>query len=111
MVHELRIYHCLPGRVGALQNRFRSKTLAIWKRHGIRQVGMWTVMVGESNHDFYYILAWDSLADRERKLKAFQADEEWIAVRSESERDGPIVASITNTLLEPTDYSATEVPS
>lgn len=106
MIHELRIYHCVPGRLPALLQRFENTTLRIWERHGIRQAGFWTVLVGESNQDLYYLLAWDSMADREKKWTAFQADPEWIERRAESERDGPIVASITNAFLQPTGFSS-----
>lgn len=34
MVHELRIYHCLPGRLPVLLNRFETVTLKLWERHG-----------------------------------------------------------------------------
>ena len=30
MIHELRIYHCMPGRLGDLNNRFANVTLKIW---------------------------------------------------------------------------------
>ena len=39
MIHELRIYHCLPGRLPALLKRFETVTLDLWKKHGIRQAG------------------------------------------------------------------------
>lgn len=106
MIHELRIYHCIPGRLPALLKRFEDVTLEIWRRHGIRQAGFWTVIAGQSNQDLYYLLAWDSLADRERIWGGFMADPEWVARRSESERDGPIIASITNSFLQPTAFSA-----
>ncbi len=106
MIHELRIYHCVPGRLSALLKRFETITLGIWQRHGIRQAGFWTVLVGESNQDLYYLLAWESLAERERKWGAFMADPEWISKRAETERDGAIVASITNALLQPTSFSS-----
>jgi hypothetical protein len=106
MIYELRVYHCMPGRLPALLNRFDTITLGIWKRHGIRQAGFWTVLVGASNHDLYYMLAWESLAEREKVWGGFMKDPEWIAKRAETERDGPIVASITNEFLEPTSFSA-----
>src|SRR4051794_18944802 len=106
MIHELRIYHCAPGRLPALLKRFETVTLAIWERHGIRQAGFWTVAIGESNQDLYYLLQWDSLADRDKKWNAFAGDPEWLAKRAESERDGPIVASISNTILQPTAFSS-----
>ena len=106
MLHELRIYRCLPGRLPALLTRFETITLAIWARHGIRQAGFWTTVIGESNQELTYLLAWDSLAEREAKWTAFQADPEWLAKRAETERDGPIVANIVSQLLQPTSFSA-----
>jgi hypothetical protein len=105
MLHELRIYRCLPGRLPALNKRFESKTLELWEKHGIRQVGFWTVEIGGSNTDLYYLLEWESLAERERRWNAFQSDPEWIAKRTESEKDGPIIRELTSLILRPTSYS------
>ena len=105
MIHELRIYHCMPGRIGDLNNRFANVTLKIWERHGIKQVGFWTVLVGPSNHDLYYLLEWASMADRETKWNAFSADPEWHAKRAETEKNGPIVHHFENYFLQPTAYS------
>ena len=52
------------------------------------------------------MLAWESLAEREQKWNAFMGDQEWIAKRAESERDGPIVQNISNQILAPTSFSA-----
>lgn len=106
MLYELRVYHCVPGRLPALLNRFDTITLGLWEKHGIRQAGFWTVAIGDSNQDLYYLLAWESLADREKKWGAFQSDPEWIEKRAETERDGPIVASVSNTILQPTSFSS-----
>ncbi len=105
MIHELRIYRCLPGRLPALLRRFETVTLAIWERHGIRPAGFWTTLIGESNQDLTYLLAWEGLAERESRWTAFQSDPEWIAKRAETERDGQIVANITSSLLQPTTFS------
>jgi NIPSNAP len=106
MIYEMRVYHCVTGRLPALLKRFETTTLDMWKKHGIRQAGFWTVAIGESNQDLVYLLAWESLAERERKWAAFMSDPEWVAARSESERDGPIVASISNSILQPTAFSS-----
>ncbi len=106
MIYELRIYHCVSGRLPALLKRFETTTLGIWERHGIRQAGFWTVAIGGSNQDLYYLLQWDSLAEREKKWTAFMSDPEWIAKRAETERDGPIVASLENMILQPTKFSS-----
>lgn len=105
MIHELRIYQCLPGRLPALLNRFETVTLGIWQRHGIRQAGFWTTLIGHSNQELTYLLEWESLAERETKWTAFQTDPEWIAKRAETEKDGQIVANIITQLLTPTSFS------
>ncbi len=106
MIHELRVYRCVPGRLPALLKRFDTITLAIWQRHGIRQLGFWTTIIGDSNQDLHYILAWQSLAERETKWTKFQNDPEWIAKRAETEADGAIVANIVSQMLQPTSFSA-----
>jgi hypothetical protein len=106
MLYELRIYHCLPGRLPALLKRFETVTLGMFEKHGIRQAGFWTVQIGEGNNDLHYFLAWESLAEREKKWVAFQADPAWHAARAESEKDGSIVRTITNMILQPTAFSA-----
>jgi hypothetical protein len=106
MIYELRVYHCVPGRLPVLLKRFESTTLDLWKRHGIRQAGFWTVAIGESNQALYYMLQWESLAERERVWAGFMSDPEWLAKRAESEKDGAIVAKITNTILQPTAFSS-----
>jgi hypothetical protein len=106
MIYELRVYHCLAGRLPALLKRFQDKTIALFEKHGIRQVGFWTVAIGESNQDLIYILQWDSMAERDKRFSAFASDPDWNAARSKSEEDGPIVASISNTILTPTSFSA-----
>ena len=106
MIYELRIYHAVPGRLPALLARFQNRTLPIWERHGIRQAGFWTVAVGPSNQDLYYLLEWESLAEREKRWGAFLADPEWIATSAESEKDGQLVQNISNELLAPTAFSS-----
>jgi len=106
VIYELRVYHCLPGRLPALLKRFETITLGIWERHGIRQAGFWTTLVGTSNQTLTYLLAWESLAERETKWTAFQADPDWLAKRAETEASGQIVNNITNEFLIPTTFSA-----
>jgi hypothetical protein len=106
MLHELRIYHCVPGRLPALNKRFETATLKLWEKHGIRQAGFWTVEVGASNQTLYYLLEWENMAEREQRWGAFQADPEWQRKRAESEADGPIVGHVENFFLKPTSYSS-----
>jgi hypothetical protein len=106
MIYELRIYRCLPGRLPALLKRFETATLKLWEKHGIRQAGFFTTVIGESNNDLTYILKWDSLAEREKLWAAFMTDPDWMAARAKSEEDGPIVGNIVSQLLAPTAFSA-----
>ena len=106
MIYEMRVYRCVPGRLPALLQRFQNVTLKIWDKHGIKQAGFWTTLIGESNQELTYYLAWESLADRDKKWAAFQADPEWIAARAKTEESGQIVANIVNQLLVPTKFSS-----
>ncbi len=63
-------------------------------------------MIGESNHELTYLLAWESLAEREKKWGAFISDPDWIAARDASEKDGPIVANVASSILQPTSFSS-----
>ena len=105
MIHELRIYRCLPGRLPDLIKRFESVTLKLWDKHGFRPVGFWATVIGASNQDLTYLLEWKDLAERERLWAGFMADADWLKARAESEKNGPIVANITSSILQPTAFS------
>ena len=106
MIYETRVYRCLPGRLPALMKRFDTLTLKLWEKHGIKQAGFFTTLIGTSNTELTYFVAWESLAERDKKWNAFQADPEWITARAKTEEDGPIVGNIVNQLLVPTSFSA-----
>ena len=106
MIYEMRVYRCLPGRLPALLNRFQDTTLKLWEKHAIHQVGFFTTLIGESNQELTYILEWDSMAERETKWNAFQADPDWISARAKTEESGQIVGNIASQLLTPTAFSA-----
>ena len=106
MIYELRIYRCVPGRQSALLSRFENETLRIWEKHGIRQAGFWTTLIDKSSQEIIYMLAWDSMADREERWGAFLADPEWVAVVDKTEKDGQLVENISSQLLTPATFSA-----
>jgi hypothetical protein len=106
MIYETRVYRCVPGRLPALLKRFETITLKIWEKRGINPVGFFTTLIGASNQELTYILAWESMAEREQKWNAFAADPEWLAARATTEADGQIVENITSQLLQPTAFSA-----
>ena len=102
MIYEQRIYRCLPGQLPRLLKRFQNDTLRIWAKHGIRQAGFFTTLIGESNRDLPYLLQWDSLADR----SAFMADPDWHSARDDSEKAGPIIENVSSQIFVPTAFSS-----
>jgi hypothetical protein len=106
MIYEMRVYRCIPGRLPALLKRFETVTLKLWEKHRIRPAGFFTTLIGESNQELTYFLAWESLADRDKKWTAFQSDPDWIDARARSEADGQIIGNIVSQLLVPTAFSS-----
>lgn len=106
MLYELRIYECVPGRLPDLLKRFDTITLKLWEKHGIRQGGFWTTVIGDSNQTLYYFLTWESLAERETKWGAFSTDPAWLTARAQTEANGAIVANVKNFILSPTSFSS-----
>ncbi len=105
MLYELRVYDIPPFKMKDIDDRFANHTTRIWKRLGIRPVGFWENVIGPNN-TLTYLLAWESLAEREKKWDAFMSDPEWIKVSEETSKNGPIVLKLTTTIMKPTDYSA-----
>ena len=104
MIYELRNYTAQPGRLRDLLARFENHTNRIWARHGIRQAGFWTTIVGPTE-GLCYLLAWESFAEREQKWNALQADPELLEAFAESEKNAPLVFNVENLLLQPTSFS------
>src|SRR5262245_62872555 len=70
MLYEYRRYEVNPGKKPELDARFRDLTLPLWEKHGMKAVGLFDVEVGTMTNEFHYILAWESLAERERDRKS-----------------------------------------
>jgi hypothetical protein len=100
---EMRTYHTLPGRLDALNARFRDHTNKLFVKHGMELVGYWTPQGKDDT--LVYILAYPSREAREASWKAFQADPDWKEAREASEKDGKIVDKVESVFLDPTDYS------
>lgn len=103
---EMRTYTTHPGRLDALNKRFRDHTNRLFEKHGMTLIGFWTPAdAPESENTLVYILAFPSREARDASFKAFIADPEWIAARDASEKDGKIVLKVESKFLTPTDYS------
>ena len=104
MIYEYRAYYIVPGRMPDIQRRFTDVTMGLFTKHGIRVVGFWETVIGESN-ELVYICAYDDLAHRERAWSAFMADPAWLAAKKSSEAAGPLVERVVNKIRRPTAFS------
>jgi len=104
---ELRTYTASPGKLDALNVRFRDHTIALFKKHGMEVVGFWEPLDKEAGagEKLIYILSHASRAAAEASWKEFRADPEWVKVKADSEKDGPLTTKIESVFLAGTDYS------
>ena len=105
MIYELRTYHVMPGRMPDLNRRFAEITLGYFAKYGITVVGFWQNELGGASDELIYMLSYESLADREKKWAGFAADRERIDAFAETEKNGPLVRTLTAQILRPTAYS------
>jgi hypothetical protein len=103
---EMRTYIANPGKLDALNARFRDHTCKLFAKHGMECVGFWTPTSGENaENTLIYILAYPSKEACEASWKAFRDDPDWKAAKEASEKDGVLVGKVISTYLAPTDYS------
>jgi hypothetical protein len=105
-VYELRIYHLNEGKQALIVERFRTKERPLLERHGMRAVAFW-VPTDEplAGRTFVYILRHASRAQADANWAKFRADPDWIALKAETEKDGPFVKQYDLTFLKLTDFS------
>jgi hypothetical protein len=108
-VYELRTYYAAPGKLEALHARFRNHTIEIFKKHGMGVVAFWVPVDqttgAATGNTLVYILSYPSLDARKQAWDDFGKDPEWIAVKTESEKEGKLVDKVESVFLAPTDYS------
>jgi hypothetical protein len=106
-VFELRIYTASPGKMEALQSRFRDHSTRFFAKHGMEVIGYWQAASGpNAENTFVYILAFPSKQAQKASWEAMIKDPEWQNVKKESERDGiPLAARIESRFLTPTEFS------
>jgi hypothetical protein len=110
-VYELRIYVCEPGKLDALNERFRNHTLKLFEKHGMENVAYWTPTDGEAaGNTLIYVLKHASREAADASWKAFRDDPEWQRVAAESQKKhGKILAQPPqSTFMKVTDYSPTK---
>ena len=104
-VYELRTYHCNPGKLDALNERFANHTNRLFVKHGMTLVGYWTPIGEGSDDTLIYVIGHESREAARKNWSGFVNDPEWKKVAAESEKDGKILEGIESVYLTPTDYS------
>jgi hypothetical protein len=113
-VFELRTYTATPGNLAALHARFRDHTMELFKKHGMTNVGYWSLEADQKGaaDTLVYVLAHKSKEARDASFKSFGSDPHWQAAKAASEKaaGGSLTTKdgVVSILLTPTDYSPTK---
>jgi len=103
-VYEMRTYYAAPGKLDALNARFKDHTVKLFEKHGITNVAYFTPIDNKDNK-LVYFLSFPSKDAREKSWKEFLNDPDWKKAYADSEKDGKLVSKYESRLLTTTDYS------
>lgn len=108
-VFELRIYHAVPGKMPALEARFRDSTAKLLAGHGLNVVGYWVAEDASASHNvlnntFIFLVAHPSRAQAKKNWAALWADPGFQDL-VKSEKANKLVESVDATYMRPTDFS------
>jgi hypothetical protein len=105
-VFELRVYHAVPGKVPALQARFRDTVTKLFAKHDLKPLGFWVPEdAPASDNTFIYIVAHPSRDEAKKHWAEFQADPGFKEMMK-SEQTDKLVEKVDSTYMDPTDFSA-----
>lgn len=102
--YEMRIYYAAPGKLDALNARFREHTCALFEKHGFTNVGYWVPMENP-DYKLVYIISSPSRDAHDKAWKDFAADPEWKKVVEKTEASGKLVLKVDSIYLTATDFS------
>ena len=108
-VFELRTYVTHPGKLDALNERFKNHTARLFAKHGMKNFGYWTPFdTPDSANTLIYLIHHADRKQADANWKAFASDPAWQKARKESERDGKILAQAPERIfLRALDFSPT----
>jgi hypothetical protein len=107
-VYELRTYTAAEGKLEALEARFKNHTVKLFEKHGMKNVMYWTPIGGEAAKNTLIYILWHKSEDAAKQSwDAFRKDPEWIAAKTESEKDGSLTApkGVVSVYMKATDWS------
>ena len=104
-VFELRVYHAVPGKVPALEARFRDTASKLLAKHDLKALGYWVPDGAPAwDNTFIYILAHPSREEAKRNWDEMRADPEFQQM-AKSEQTDKLVEKVDLTYMNPTDFS------
>jgi len=104
-VFELRVYHAVPGKVPALESRFRDTASKLLAKHDLKAVGYWVPEDAPAwDNTFIYILAHPSREEAKKNWDAMRADPGFQEMLK-SEQTDKLVEKVDTTYMHPTDFS------
>jgi hypothetical protein len=105
-VFELRIYHATPGKVPALETRFRDEASKLLAKHGLDAVGYWVPDDAPASNDtFVYLLAHPSRDAAKQHWSEMFADPAFQSMMKEEQTD-KLVQKVDDIYMHPSDFSA-----
>ncbi len=107
-VFELRVYHTAPGKLPALESRFREIYSKLFAKHDLQVVCYW-VPEGAADWDntFVYLVAHSNREEAKKNWDAMLADPE-VQEAIKSEQADKLVEKIDRAYMRPTDFSPTK---
>ncbi len=103
-VFEMRTYTTHEGKLDDLLARFRNHTTKLFEKHGMTNIGYWVPR--DQPNTLFYILAYPNREAATKAWDGFRKDPDWIAARTASEANGPIVVKVQSVFMEPAAFSA-----
>jgi hypothetical protein len=104
-VFELRVYHAVPGKLPALESRFRDTASKLLTKHDLKAIGYWVPEdAPASDNTFIYILGHPSLEEAKKNWDAMFADPAFQEM-VKSEQADKLVEKVDVTYMHPTDFS------
>jgi len=105
-VFELRVYHAVPGRVPALESRFRDTASKLLAKHDLKAVGYWVPEDAPArDNTFIYILAHPSREEAKKNWEEMRADPEFLEKIVKPQQADKLVEKVDSTYMRPTDFS------
>src|SRR5262249_50031589 len=105
-VFELRVYHTVPGKLPALESRFRDIYSKLSAKHDLQVVGYWVPEgAADSDNTFVYLVAHSRREEARKNWDAMLADPV-VQEAIKSEEADKLVGKIDRTYMRATDFSA-----